>query len=172
MNIFATFQFFQESRHATIYTVTIGDESGDSNLSEYDKFLTHAEENPSFQGDLAEIAAQIDKIVKEGVSPEWLRPETLAKALPGYKREIVSTDFIPHEEGPLRLYCVLLPDDVTILCGGAQKTASKAQDCPNVFPHFKLANHLARKLKLRLDQEPRKLDYEDIEQILKERLQL
>jgi hypothetical protein len=173
VNIFVTFQVFQKSNYASIYTVTIDDTDGDVNLSEYGKFLTCTKNDPSLKGDLSEIAAQIEKIVTEGISAELLRPEERAKAFPGKAYKIVSADFVPHEEGPLRLYCVLLPDNVMILCGGAQKSANEVKNCPNVKPHFRFANQLARGLEKRLDQEPKGIGYEEIERILeKESLQL
>lgn len=42
----------------------------------------------------------------------------------------------------LRLYCHRLNEYVVILFSGAIKTAHTAQECPNVKPHFELANKL------------------------------
>jgi hypothetical protein len=35
-------------------------------------------------------------------------------------------------------------DAIVILFSGAEKTAPQAQDCPNVRPHFLLANRLSK----------------------------
>lgn len=123
---------------------------------------------PELAGDLSEIDAQILRIAEEGVSPNFLRGERLAVALPGNKWEIVSREFSPAKDGPLRLYCVLLPHEIIILCNGDRKTADSAQDCPNVEPHFSFANSLHRTVKRRLDEEPGQPSLERIEEILQE----
>ena len=43
----------------------------------------------------------------------------------------------------VRLYCIRVKEDIVILLNGDRKTAQKAQDCPNCFPHFKFANRVA-----------------------------
>lgn len=42
----------------------------------------------------------------------------------------------------LRLYCLRANESVVFLFNGDIKTTLKAQDCPNVKSHFKLANKL------------------------------
>ena len=42
----------------------------------------------------------------------------------------------------LRLYCHRLNESVVILFSGSLKTAETPQQCPNVKPHFELANKL------------------------------
>ena len=44
----------------------------------------------------------------------------------------------------LRLYCLKANENVVFLFGGNLKTAKKAQDCPNVEPHFHMANRLTK----------------------------
>ncbi len=44
----------------------------------------------------------------------------------------------------LRLYCLRANENVVFLFNGDLKTAKKAQDCPNVKPHFLLANQLTK----------------------------
>ena len=44
----------------------------------------------------------------------------------------------------LRLYCLRAIERLVFLFGGDLKTALKAQDCPNVKPHFILANKLTK----------------------------
>src|SRR5690606_33471069 len=43
-----------------------------------------------------------------------------------------------------RLYCYRLSERVVFLFDGDVKTADAAQDCPQVRPHFRMANQLAR----------------------------
>jgi len=44
----------------------------------------------------------------------------------------------------LRLYCLRASEGVVFLFSGDIKTANNAQDCPNVKPHFLLANKLTK----------------------------
>jgi hypothetical protein len=44
----------------------------------------------------------------------------------------------------LRLYCLRANENVVFLYSGDVKTANKAQECPNVKPHFLLANQLTK----------------------------
>jgi hypothetical protein len=44
----------------------------------------------------------------------------------------------------LRLYTFRANEHVVFLFNGDEKTAAKAQDCPNVKPHFRLANKLTK----------------------------
>jgi len=44
----------------------------------------------------------------------------------------------------LRLYCFRVNEKVVFLFNGDVKTTNKAQDCPSVKPHFKLANKITK----------------------------
>ncbi|GAA4026884.1 hypothetical protein GCM10022386_07800 [Flavobacterium cheonhonense] len=46
----------------------------------------------------------------------------------------------------LRLYCLRANSNVVFLFNGDIKTTQKAQDCPNVSKHFKLANQISKAL--------------------------
>lgn len=44
------------------------------------------------------------------------------------------------------MYCIRICDEVVILLNGGIKTAQKAQQCPNVAPHFTMANKVSKLL--------------------------
>jgi hypothetical protein len=83
----------------------------------------------------------------KGALPHYFRFENRASGLPPKdkvaNKENVSFVDVENQNHVLRLYCLPLNKQVVILFGGGIKTADKAQDCPNVGSHFKLANKLA-----------------------------
>ena len=173
MNIFVTFEALRYGETATIFLAHIWDDGTRRALSEFADFRERVGTILEVAEDLSEIDAQIKRIADEGVSPNFLRGERLAAALPGKEWEIVTKEFEPAENGPLRLYCVLLPHEVIILCNGGRKTTHSAQDCPNVKHHFAFANQLHRSVSARLEEEPERPSLERIEEILEtERLPL
>jgi hypothetical protein len=172
VNIFVEFEAIRYGDTATVFTVQVTDDVL-LPISEFADFLERAEMDPTVAEDLAEINAQIERLADGGVSPNFLRGEKQAAALPGKEWEIVTREFRPVKDGPLRLYCVLLPHEVIILCNGDRKTTDTAQKCKNVRGHFEFANRLHRKVHERLSEEPERPSLERIEEILeKERLQL
>ena len=173
MNTFVTFEAVRYGDTATIFTVQVTEDGVPRPISEFADFRERAEMDPTVAEDLAEIDAQIERLADGGVSPNFLRGEKDAAALPGKKWQIVTREFRPVKDGPLRLYCVLLPHEVIILCNGDRKTADTAQKCENVKGHFSFANRLHRSVYGRLSEEPERPSLERIEEILeKERLQL
>ncbi len=173
MNTFVTFEALRYGETATIFHVYVWEDGKQRALSEFADFRERAEADPEVAKDLSEIDAQIERLANGGASPNFLRGEGQAAALPGKHWKIVTKEFSPVKDGPLRLYCVLLPHEIIILCNGDRKTANTAQECPKVKPHFDFANQLHRIVHKRLTQEPNRPSLDRIEEILEtESLQL
>lgn len=84
---------------------------------------------------------------KYGASTNYFRNEQHQGEAMGLPPNQVAKEPVYTEDGEitpnnLRLYCHRLNDCVVILLSGALKTADTAQKCPNVKPHFELANKL------------------------------
>lgn len=84
-----------------------------------------------------------------GAQDNYFRDEQYqgeAVGLPPYakNRPPVYTENDKTASNNLRLYCHRLNPKVVILFNGALKTQDKAQECPNVKPHFLLANQLTK----------------------------
>lgn len=85
---------------------------------------------------------------KYGAQTRFFRNEAHhadATALPpkGTDREPCYVEKGKNKANTLRLYCLRANEHVVFLFSGDVKTTKKAQDCPNVKPHFLLANQLA-----------------------------
>lgn len=80
-----------------------------------------------------------------GAQIEDFRPENRANALPpkGKDRKPVYIEKGKKSPNDLRLYCFYANKYVVFLFNGDIKTTKKAQDCPQVGPHYKMADRLA-----------------------------
>ena len=107
-------------------------------FSETDKFLLKYSEQTE---KLNKLAVFIEELGNEyGAKQLFFRHEAAAEALPPPYSTIKQYSLLEFIEYDLRLYCCRLSDSIVILYGGGQKTTKNAQDCPNVAPHFRLAN--------------------------------
>lgn len=147
MNNFAEIVFVEKYRKVTYYSVSINNEE-----ALYDQFVEkHSTENKE---KLHHILAWIEKLGnKIGADKFYFRNEAEtsdASALPppGIDKEPSYVEFNEDSgaevkmSNDLRLYCLRANESLVFLFNGDIKTTSKAQDCPNVKPHFKLANKL------------------------------
>ncbi len=146
MNTFAKVKRVAEYDKVTYYTVCLNDDK--TSLFEY--FVKkHTDAN---RKKLNHILSWI-KIVgnKYGAQTHLFRPEAEisdTSALPpkGVERKPVYIEDGRKKPNNLRLYCFRANENVVFLFNGDLKTKQKAQKCPNVGPHFKLANQLTRAL--------------------------
>jgi uncharacterized protein with ParB-like and HNH nuclease domain len=109
--------------------------------SEFKDFLDRMNElskkDSRVKEDLEEIRSQIKAIGKKfGAEPKRFKKEAAAFALALY---------YPKRKNKLgiyglRVYCLILSDEIVILMNGGDKTANKAKDCRNVSMHFHEAN--------------------------------
>lgn len=86
---------------------------------------------------------------KYGAQQTFFRNEAYdadASALPpkGKDREPCYVEKGKKTANTLRLYCLRASESVVFLYSGDIKTTKYAQDCPNVKPHFTLANQLTK----------------------------
>lgn len=168
MNTFVTFRYQNSADGgASIYAAVLhpSNETEEETKSEFDKFLDRYGGNTDKADDFKEILAQIDRIRDNGFDGYKLRFENAAHALPAKDRRLVSTTYLPTD-GPLRLYCILLKDNVLVLCGGGAKGGKTVQESDGVKAHFSLANKLAQKLTERIAAEANSVTYQQVEAIL------
>lgn len=169
MNSFATFEFYAagDDDGASIYCVVLHEEEiAVAKQSEFDRFRDQFKNNERCKSSLSEILAQLDRIAEYGVRDQYLRPERAAYALPSKHRKLVSTSYVQEQDCLLRLYVVLLPDNVLVVCGGGQKTADKVRDSPGVQRQFAEAQQIAQTLATRLSEERKPITFDKVEAIL------
>ncbi|NJC28048.1 hypothetical protein [Neolewinella antarctica] len=165
MNPFVTFELVLRTENASLYTPRYGDETGTNGDPEYKKFRDKAKLLPDQADRFAEIEAQIAKLAKRGTRSYRLRPENGAFALPAKHRPLMVSVDCAKGLG-LRLYCLLLPDDVIILCNGGLKTTNDVIHCPNVSQYFREANQILALLNEQLAGEQKPLTFTVIEEII------
>lgn len=134
MNRFATIEEVEQFDKVTYYTVRFDDRDA----SEFENFLSKHQDDPTINDEYNDLISWITKIGNEiGAKPTYFRQENRANALPPPSR-LVEIDYLQN----LRLYCMWVSESIIILFNGAIKTQNTAQACPNVKPHFDLANRL------------------------------
>jgi len=141
MNKFAHILEVERFKKVTYYTIQFENDNGEQEEeTEFEKFISCHQNNPTIEDEFADIIAWI-KIIGDdiGANTTYFRHERRANALPP-PTKFIEIDYLEH----LRLYCMLISNSVVILFNGGIKTAAKAQDCPTVGPHFRLANQLAK----------------------------
>lgn len=146
MSTFAKISFVVSYDKVTYYSVALVDEEADR-PSCFEKFVSrHQQHNGKKLNHILSWLKEIGNVW--GARPHLFRGEREAHALPpkGTHRE---PTYVEIETGKvaannLRLYCYRLSERVVFLFDGDVKTADAAQDCPNVWPHFRMANKLAQ----------------------------
>src|SRR5690606_26420437 len=144
MSIFAKICLIASYDKVAYYSVAIVD-GDDEQPSYFQKFVDrHQEENKRKLNHLLSWLQQIGKAY--GAKPSLFREEREAQALPpkGVNRRPTYIEMGEPAINNLRLYCYRLSERVVFLFDGDVKTADAAQDCPQVRPHFRMANQLAR----------------------------
>lgn len=76
-----------------------------------------------------------------GAKDQWFKREGKAERLPEPTYRFFESD--GESDFGLRLFCVVLSEQVVILLNGDRKTAQKIKNCPNCYPHFLFANKLS-----------------------------
>lgn len=136
MNNFATIKHIQTFKKVNYYSIVFEDEED----SLFEDFLNKCAEIPELLDEVGVILEWIKKLGDEiGAKLRYFRHEGAtsdAKALPP------PTRFLAGDTTNLRLYCMVISETVVLLYSGAIKTTQKAQDCPNVSSHFRLANKI------------------------------
>ncbi len=163
MNTFAKIKLIAGYNKVVYYTVQI---EGDAKSLFEDFLIRHTSKNKT---KLNHILRWIQRIGNEkGAKEGYFRNEAETadtSALPpkGTGRKPVYIEDGENTANDLRLYCFRLNEYVVFLFNGDVKTAEKAQDCPQVRPHFRLANKLTKCIAEKLNNEIRwNEDYTDI----------
>lgn len=129
--------FFEK---VNFYSVNFFDKT---ELNEYEDFINRHIDIIAVEEDLVNLQLWIDKIGQEiGAKKEYFRHEgetASTSALPPPRRKLAE---IPVED--LRLYCMVISENIVIIFNGGIKTANLAQDCPNVKKYFRQANQLTK----------------------------
>ena len=150
MNKFATIVKLFEFREVTFYSILIEDEEIPMGL----QFLENHNQHP----DMPVLRAWLTKIGNErGAMNYFFRDESFngsAQALPPPIN-------VSHDMCSLRWYCMRMSPAAVVVFNGGEKTAQTAQDCPNVRPHFLLANNLSNKIWAAFDAREIRLDDND-----------
>lgn len=148
MNNFAEILRVQKYAKVTYYTLAINND--EPLFVQFEK--KHNKENKE---KLIHIMSWIHLIgSKYGASELYFRNEseisdTQALPPPGVNRkpcyiEIDEDGKARNIANNLRLYCMRVNESVVFLFNGDVKTARRAQDCPNVRYHFRVANKLSQ----------------------------
>ncbi len=144
MNNFVQIKKMDQYDKVSYYSVIINTDS----VSLFESFIAKHKLKSSRK--LNHILTWLQEIgIKYGAQNQFFRPEAHlsdTSALPpvGKDRAPTYVEDGETESNNLRLYCFRLNENVVILYNGDLKTAIKAQDCPNVKPHFLLANRITK----------------------------
>ncbi|MBC5841800.1 hypothetical protein H8R23_10320 [Flavobacterium sp. F-380] len=144
MNTFAHIKPIAQYDKVSYYSICIGDNP----ISLFEEFMGyHTVANKEKLNHVLEWIKIIGN--KYGAQTHLFRPEgetADASALPPkvVERKPQYAELGIKKANNIRLYCLRANESVVFLFNGDIKTAKKAQDCPNVKKHFKLANQLTK----------------------------
>lgn len=143
MNTFAQIKRIAEYEKVIYYSICLDDDEA----SLFEEFIRkHGTEN---RNKLNHILVWIKTIGdKYGAQERHFRPEgefaDTSALPPPSNNELSFIEYGKKKSNNLRLYCLRANESVVFLFNGDIKTEQKAQDCPNVRKHFKLANYLTK----------------------------
>lgn len=144
MNTFAHIKPIAQYAKVSYYSVSISD----GGISLFEDFIKkHTVQNKNKLDHILNWLKEIGD--NYGAQTNYFRPEgetADTSALPpkGIDRKPQYTEHGKKKANSLRLYCLRANESVVFLFSGDIKTDRKAQNCPNVKPHFKLANKLTK----------------------------
>lgn len=143
MNNFAQIKPIAKYKKVAYYSICI---NGKDN-SIFEEFI--AKHEHTNKNKLNHIVAWLTQIGENyGAQERHFRPEAEtadASALPPPGSSPPHyTENGKKKSNTLRLYCLRANESVVFLFNGGIKTKKRAQDCPNVRDHFKLANLLTK----------------------------
>lgn len=134
MSRFVTIKHIEDYELVSYYSVCYEDEEE----SLFEQFLVRFADDPATEKEVVQLVYWLQKIGDDiGAKDRYFRPEERASALPPPR-------YIENDAGDLRLYCFVASENVVFLFDGGIKTTQRAQDCPNVASHFRLANKLSK----------------------------
>ncbi len=140
MNSFAKIERIKELQFEIVkyFSILLIEEGKEKETNEFYHFLNRIEDIPEFEEDLLNLITWIEEIGKNiGAKRYLFRNESIiadVHALPPPLRQMNIHEIIVEK---LRLYCLVLNENVVILFNGGIKTTINAKDCPNVGPPHK-----------------------------------
>lgn len=149
MNGLFRIKHIQDYKKVSYYSVCIDKEESttEDEISLFELFIIEQEKKNKDK--LNHILSWLKEIGnKYGASYSHFRNEQYRGETVGLPPKQITKKPVYTEDGEvtpnnLRLYCHRLNDYVVVLLSGDLKTADTAQNCPNVKPHFILANQLS-----------------------------
>jgi len=145
MNTFAHIKHIGSYEKVSYYSVVLEQDT----ISLFEKFI--AAHETTNKDKLYHIVKWIEVIGnKYGAQPYLFRPEgetaDTSALPPAINKKPSYIEDGKKKPNALRLYCLRANEYVVFLFNGHLKTTKKAQDCPNVKQHFKLANQITKAL--------------------------
>lgn len=147
MNNFVQIKFIAEYEKVTYYSIVLENEK----QSMFENFIQRHE--IVNKNKLYHIVKWLELLGKYGARQDYFRFEGATSdtsALPpkGINIEPTYIENGKKSANNLRLYCLRANNHVVFLYDGDIKTTAKAQDCPHVNSHFKLANKITKSIDL------------------------
>lgn len=82
-----------------------------------------------------------------GATNNWFRPEDNVSALPPPSNIVKKVDFkMKDSESQLRLYCIVLSEEVVILINGGIKESQLTQKSPTCWNQYMFASNIAKQI--------------------------
>ena len=145
MNIFARIDRLTEFQFKIVKYFSIRFEGNEVN--EFYDFLNRMEDLADYEEDLSNLISWIEEIGEHFGAKRYLfRNESITadvQALPPPAKQMAVHEILVEN---MRLYCMVLSENVVFLFNGGVKTIEKAQNCPNVGPYIKQANQIVGKI--------------------------
>lgn len=120
----------------------------ENEVSEFFDFLNRMEDIGEVSEDLSNLLVWIEQIGENfgAIKDRFFRNESIiadVQALPPSKKQMEVYEILVED---LRLYCMVLNENVVFLFNGGIKTTDNAKECPNVGPLIKQANQIVKKI--------------------------
>lgn len=146
MNIFAKIVRLTDFQFTKVRYFSIGLKEGEVN--EFFDFLNRMEDIAEVADDLSNMLVWIEEIGEKygAIKDRFFRDESIfadVQALPPSKKQMEACEILVED---LRLYCMVLNENVVFLFNGGIKTTVNAKDCPNVGKYIYQANRLVKKI--------------------------
>lgn len=159
---------------ADLYSVEVINNDGTCDVNEFEKFRNSMIlSGGRDKRQLIEVEALIQEVVEiTGATESMFRSEGIFRAIPSHpdKYRFWQSDGETHFG--LRLYCVIVSEQVLILLNGCSKTHQKVKKCPNCKSPFEFAEKFsmaffdALNVNHKIGLEGRDIYYEDENWIL------
>jgi hypothetical protein len=146
VNIFAKIERLTDFQFKKVKYYSIRFEENEVN--EFFDFLNRMEDIDEIGEDLSNLLIWIEEIGENygAIKERFFRNESITadvQALPPSKKQMEAYEIMVED---IRLYCMVLNENVVFLFNGGIKTTDNAKDCPNVGRYIIQANQLVNKL--------------------------